>query len=126
VVSSSLLISQRYPETYNIFTVVSIRKTGTDGLINEEHVRVLIPRIRIEDDIGGSFRSAWSQLHEETESSGTPRAAVYPKDHIVFVRLAPTFEEIEEKMLGFNVNVASVGSRQGYEPCNSLLTDQEC
>lgn len=40
-------------DTYNILSIVGVGETDPDGLIDEEDVRVLVPRVRIESHIVG-------------------------------------------------------------------------
>ena len=37
--------------THNILSMVSVREANADGLVDEENIRFLVPRVGIDDDI---------------------------------------------------------------------------
>lgn len=37
--------------THDIFSIVSVREANTDRLVNEENIRILVPRIGVEGDV---------------------------------------------------------------------------
>ena len=93
--------------------MISVRETCSNRLINEEHVSVLVPGVRVESDVVGALRPTRPQFHEETCGSGTPGSAIDPEDNIVVLGVAPASKKVEEKVASFYVNVTSVSTGRG-------------
>ena len=68
---------------------------------------------------GRKWEAEFTEFHEKTGRRRTTWPSVCPENDVIFVRIVPTFEEVEEEMLWADVNVAgiraflSVRQRQG-------------
>lgn len=88
--------------------MVSIGEAHADRLVDEENIRVRVPRLRVKGCVGRARHSTRTKFHEEANRRGPARAAVSPEDDIVGVWVPSTLEEVEEEVLGLDVNVACV------------------
>ena len=97
--------------TYNRLAILGVREAYIDGLVDEEDVRVRVPRflegMRLLGRIGDA---AWTEFHEESHGRGRARTAVRPEYDIVLTGIVPALEEVEEQMTGLHVDVSRVGS----------------
>ena len=115
--------------TYHIFAVIGIRKTGTDGLINIEHICIGSPRIRVVFWFNRFQSRAWTMFHEQTHArrvTGTcvqifqqpvscrqlGLTAIGPKNDVVLVGIVAALKEVEEQVSRLDVDVTCVGTRQ--------------
>ena len=55
--------------TYNILSVVSIRKADADGLVNEEDIRILVPGVGIVRDVVNIIHSARALTRSDASAS---------------------------------------------------------
>ena len=46
--------------TYHRLSILGVREADTNGLVDEENVRVFVPRVGIEGDVMDVVHSAWS------------------------------------------------------------------
>ena len=91
--------------------ILRIAVADTDGLVDEEDVRVRVPRLlegmRLLSRIGDA---AWTEFHEEAHGRGRAGTAVRPEYDIVLTGIVPALEEVEKQMTGLHVDVSRVGS----------------
>ena len=127
--------------TYHLLAVFRVRKADANRLVDEEYVRVLIPRVWVRlgavrarhparscvarpreqrqhvwmghRGLNGSSRT---ELHEKPHRRGRARAAVRPENNVVRVGVAPTLEEVEEEMPGLHVDVPGERSVDKQRP----------
>jgi hypothetical protein len=55
--------------------------------------------------------TARTKLHKQPEGRRATGSTVRPEDHIVFVWVAPTLEEVEEQVTRLDINVSCVRPR---------------
>lgn len=97
-----------------MFPAIGVREPDSDGLVNEEDVRLFVPRVRVESDIVGVVDSAGAygnvnipikhgvklffrtEFHEQSSGRRASRTTVRPENHVVLVRVAPALEKVKE------------------------------
>lgn len=65
-----------------------------------------------------------TQFHKQPDRRRTSRPTIRPEDDIVLVRVAPTFEEVEEQMSGFDVYVASKGPEMQVQHLEAQMSSK--
>ena len=107
--------------------MICIRKTNIDGLINEENVRIGVPRLGVIGCAVSRKSSAWTKFHKETHAGRTTRAyptcddtvlcinnpgptTIGPKNNIIRCRIIATLEEVEEEVSSLDIDVARVSA----------------
>lgn len=127
VVSKSPHGSLKGQATHDRLAIVGIGKADTDGLVDEEYVRVLVPGIRVVFRRVRARRTAWTwfafhqpllqtilkperltQFHEEAHRRRGAGAAVRPEDDVIRVGVAAALEEVEEQVARLDVDVPAV------------------
>ena len=62
-----------YGSTDNRLSIVSVGESDADGLINEKHICLVVPRLLVELGTISVKYAARTQFHEKTKGGGTAR-----------------------------------------------------
>lgn len=99
-------VRETYTDTVrgNHFNVKHEESRGTSErdarLIEEEYIRITIPRVRIERRaVPVKTNLAWAKFHEKSGRTGAPRSTVNPHEHRIGVGRTAALEEVEEHVL---------------------------